>query len=169
MACKYHSTSWGTDYCSARSSSSPDKVSDYNHVRTYCTDSGSWWERCETYKKYAYSGGLCFITSACMRARGCPDNCPELTVFRKFRNEWLQAQPFGEEQIARYYHIAPAIVRAIEESGEALRVYEAIYINYIQPCVAFFEQADNETGYLLYKKMVDTLAVTYLADEAIPA
>ena len=53
---------------------------------------------------------LCFITTAVCEAEGKPDDCAELTAFRRFRDGWLSQQPDGPALIEEYYEIAPAIV-----------------------------------------------------------
>lgn len=48
------------------------------------------------------TGGGCYITTAVCEFYGKPDDCYELTEFRKFRDEWLALQPDGELLIKNY-------------------------------------------------------------------
>ncbi|MFR8872084.1 MAG: CFI-box-CTERM domain-containing protein [Oscillospiraceae bacterium] len=52
---------------------------------------------------------LCFITTAACSRLGKPDDGPELTAFRSFRDGYLQAQPDGPQLIAQYYDWAPEL------------------------------------------------------------
>ena len=45
--------------------------------------------------------GGCYLTTACVAARGLPDTCIELQTLRAFRDGVLARQPGGREEIAR--------------------------------------------------------------------
>ena len=154
MACKYYSHNFGKGWCKAGSS---ETSVDYSTEQKYCTDD-SWYQKCP---KYPSSGG-CFLTSACVTAKGLPDDCEELTVLRNFRDGWLKNQPNGEEEVKQYYEIAPTIVKAIDSSANSQKVYESIYVEYIIPCVFNIKTGQNEVAYKLYKKMVNDLSKVYL-------
>ena len=93
---------------------------------------------------------------------GCPDDAPELMVMRFFCDNCLKSQPNGEAEIQKYYEIVPQIVAIINEKSNSGRIYRDIYAKYIQPCVSFIEQGNNETVYYLYSSMVDELSKRYL-------
>jgi hypothetical protein len=103
----------------------------------------------------------CFITTACVAARGLPDDCFELQTLRRFRDTYVRAQPDGEALIAQYYALAPAILRRLRARPEAPAVLAALY-----PCVAEAARraaADQPEGALrLYREVVRTLAAAYL-------
>ena len=44
----------------------------------------------------------CYLTSACVMARGLPDHCEELETLRLFRDEYLAGQPGGRAEIEQY-------------------------------------------------------------------
>lgn len=50
----------------------------------------------------------CFFTTACVEARGLPDDCEALETLRAFRDACLANRPDGREAIAEYYRMAPA-------------------------------------------------------------
>jgi SdrD B-like domain/RTX calcium-binding nonapeptide repeat (4 copies) len=67
-------------------------------------------------------GGLwgfpsCFLATAVVTWQGKADNCPELTLLRKFRDTYMSGLPEGPDMIRDYYAHAPRIVRAIENNG----------------------------------------------------
>ena len=45
----------------------------------------------DAYKKMRQeeNTGLCFLTTACVEARGLPDNCLELHILRKFKGRFV--------------------------------------------------------------------------------
>lgn len=105
---------------------------------------------------------LCFITTAACDYYGKPDNCPELTAFRAFRDGWLQAQPDGPQLIRRYYDIAPGIVTAIALWDNPAAVYPAIWTQYLLPCREALDRGDNTACKAIYTQMVQDLSNTYL-------
>ena len=44
----------------------------------------------------------CYLTSACVMAKGLPDHCEELETLRVFRDEYLAGQPGGRAEIEQY-------------------------------------------------------------------
>jgi hypothetical protein len=65
----------------------------------------------------------CLITTACIKAKGLSDNCPELTTVRAFRESYIRALPNGEEIIREYYELAPRIIAGIDKIDDAQQVY----------------------------------------------
>ena len=154
MACKYFSHEYGKGWCKAGSS----EVSvEYSTEKKYCTDD-SWYQKCPKYPK---SSGGCFITSACVNAKGLPDDCMELATMRVFRDHWLKKQPNGGVEIARYYEIAPIIVEKIDADYNSIAIYERIYNDYITPCVLDVGKGQNEAAYIHYKTMITELEDKY--------
>lgn len=109
---------------------------------------------------------LCFITTAVCRYLGKADDCAELTAFRHFRDNWLARQPRGIALIDEYYRIAPAIVTAIDLTGDPDSEYPAIWENWLQPCYAALNRDDNEACFALYTTMVRQLKARYLREAA---
>ncbi|MDF9408798.1 MAG: Dermonecrotic toxin [Pelotomaculum sp. PtaB.Bin013] len=110
-------------------------------------------------------GGCCFLTSACVRARGLSDDCAELTTLRAFRDGWLSSLPEGPELIATYYKIAPIIVDAVEASGAAKEIWNYVYQVIIE-CIRDIDNRRPEQALVRYRDMVfrikHTLAVLTL-------
>ena len=138
--CEYAQYRDGADRCMIKGSikgMDNDKVNSDTY-REYCRyESG--YKKCPFYdaKQKQSSSGGCFLTSACVRARGLADDCEELQTLRAFRDGWLLAQPYGPESIREYYRIAPAVVERIDVSPDAERVYHAIYTQVILPCIRY--------------------------------
>lgn len=126
--------------------------------RRYCRDYN--YENCPIYKHEESSG--CFLTSACVEAKGLPDDCYELTVLRKFRDTYLRFLPCGEKEIAEYYFVAPQIVSAIKNREDYLGIFGSIYTKLVKPCVNMIERGDNEKAYILYRDTIQQLRTQYL-------
>lgn len=105
----------------------------------------------EDYEDYGGGGGGggCFLTTACCEEVGLLDDCFELRSLRRFRDSYLLASPGGAAQVARYYQIAPYVLRnipAARKRAELLRLY-AIYI---LPSAVCARVGLNALAYRLY-------------------
>ena len=127
----------------------------YKYCRNYDYDD------CPIYKGQSDSSG-CFLTSACVEAKGLSDDCRELTVLRNFRVGYLRSLPGGAEEIAEYYFVAPQIVAAIRQKDNALSVFDRIYEKLVKPCVEMIERGENEKAHVLYRETVHRLQQQYL-------
>ena len=63
----------------------------------------AWYNRGNSRKKEDEDRqtSTCFLTSACVAARGLPDDCAELTALRAFRDGYVRSQPEGESDKRR--------------------------------------------------------------------
>ena len=118
-------------------------------------------DRCKRFEMTSGSSGGCYLTTACVEYRGLPDDCVELTTLRSFRDSYLVSQENGKEEINEYYETAPQIVRAINASGDAGRVYTELYDSVILPCVELIKNGRQQEAYEMYKKMVEDMRSTY--------
>ena len=89
------------------------------------------------------AGGY-FITTGTCTEYGKSDDCYELNMFRKFRDEWLSRQPDGMKLIDEYYHIAPTIVDLINKQSNRRNIYHYININFLTVCLRFIENCELE-------------------------
>ncbi len=154
MSCPYY---WYNNHFACRKSGK-DVNEDiyYKYCRNYDYDD------CPIYKGQESSSG-CFLTSACVEAKGLPDDCHELTVLRGFREGYLRSLPEGREEIAEYYFVAPQIVAAIRKRADALSAFDSIYEKLVRPCVEMIERGENEGAHKLYRNYVQQLQAQYLA------
>lgn len=77
----------------------------------------------------------CFLTTACVKIMGKPDDCIELTTLRHFRDTHLLNSAEGKALVKEYYHIAPKIIEQISLRKEQEEVYKDIYLNMIIPTI----------------------------------
>ena len=110
-------------------------------------------------KEAGYTGGGCFITTACVNYYGCSDDCYELTTLRNFRDSYLASTEEGSAMIQEYYSIAPSIVDKLNSSSNKKEHYEYIYKE-IQECVRAIENKEYTHTVNTYKKMVSHLQET---------
>ena len=104
----------------------------------------------------------CYLTSACVAARGLPDHCEELQTLRSFRDGYLSQQPEGPAEIEQYYATAPNIVEAINQLPDAMEIWNRIYEELVEPCVQMIHANQNTQAHQLYKSYATELAQSYL-------
>lgn len=108
------------------------------------------------YEKPA-SGDKCFITSACVFARGLPDDCDELIILRAFRDNYIMNVPGGPELIREYYEVAPGIVDRILESKESEHILGSLYEELVVPSVRLILDGKYQEALTHYRTQVARL------------
>lgn len=149
MSCSYYMFRSNDYYCC--------KKQDYVNLDVYyqyCR--GYSYDECPIYKGETSSGG-CYLTSACVEARGLPDDCEELAVLREFRDNWLKNQPGGLEEVAEYYATAPAIVEKINARPDAKAVWNDLYETLVVPCVRLIQAGELERAHKQYRDIAKGL------------
>jgi len=106
----------------------------------------------------------CFLTTACVRAMGLPDDCQELTVLRRFRDEHLMKTFAGRAEVARYYRIAPQVVLAIRQAASPEAEGIAIYQSLVSPAVKSIEAGNFDEAFQHYRQTVLALAQRFGVD-----
>lgn len=142
MSCSYYTFRQNDYYCS--------KKQDYVNSDVYYKYCKNYdYSDCPIYK--GQSGSSCYLTSACVWAKGLPDNCYELETLRAYRDNWLAKTEAGAQVIEKYYEIAPRIVSAINDSDRRREIYDTIYEKMVCPCVKFIEEKQMESALALYQ------------------
>ena len=95
--------------------------------------------------------GGCYLTTACVAARGLPDTCAELQLLRAFRDGVLDRRPGGREEIERYCRIAPSIVAAVNQREDTMQIWNRVYEELVEPCVRMIHAGKDEEAYRLYQ------------------
>lgn len=106
--------------------------------------------------------GLCFLTTACVKARNLPDDCAELNILRAFRDNYVRNLPEGERVIQEYYDIAPKIVKKINQSKNALNIWKDLYHSLVDKSVKLIQAGRKSEAYENYKSIVKELKRRYL-------
>ena len=153
MSCPYYWYNYNS-YACHKSGKDVNEDTYYKYCRTYQYDT------CPIYKGNDSSG--CFLTSACVEAKGLPDDCRELTVLRHFRDTYLRSAPNGAAEICEYYHTAPAIVERIKSGTDANAVFSRIYEELVLPCVALIDAGRLSEAHEAYRAYTRKLQGQYL-------
>ena len=104
----------------------------------------------------------CYITTAVCQRQGKPDDCAELTAFRRFRDGYLSRQPDGGALIAEYYNTAPGILACIDICADAPTRLDAIWREHLAACYEALVRGDEQTCKTYYVRMVRALQREYL-------
>lgn len=108
------------------------------------------------------SGGLCFISTACVVAKGLPDDCLELRTLRNFRDGFVRNLPQGQEIVQDYYATAPRIVQAIAARQGSDAVYTNLYTRLVERSVALIQAGKLQQAFANYQGIVRELKEQYL-------
>lgn len=135
----------------------------YNNDTGLCDYHGKYiipeFDVCEYYTTKTEG---CFIVTACLKARKLPDDCEQLRILRKFRDEFVSKTVNGKQDIEKYYRVAPLIVDAIETRKDRLNIYNGIYTDIVEPCIDMIRKRQYQKAYQLYKNNTINLAKMYL-------
>lgn len=156
MSCPYYY--WNNHFACRKANKDVNEDTYYKYCRNY--DYGD----CPIYKGQTPSdSGGCYLTSACVAAKGLPDDCYELQTLRHFRDTYLRSKENGASDIEHYYRVAPRIVYEISSQDNPQEIFSELYENLVRPCVTLIEQTKLEDAYLLYKRIAVELEQKYLA------
>jgi hypothetical protein len=101
----------------------------------------------------------CFITTAVMKAQleEFSDDCRELTLLRRVRDEYIAHLPNGPEMLAAYREFAPVYVERISKRPDAETVWKILYDEYILEAVKHAEAGHFRKAYLVYLLMLESV------------
>ncbi|HAC31314.1 MAG TPA: hypothetical protein DCF70_01645 [Treponema sp.] len=126
-------------------------------LKTFCS------QRCLMRYKTDHPGG-CFITTAVCQSRNLPDNCEELTLLRKFRDDWMCREGLQNE-IDEYYETAPKICTEINKTPGSAEIYDSIYERWIKKSVDAIKSGMYAEAHEIYKGMVMELRGQWIVEE----
>lgn len=92
----------------------------------------------------------CFLTSACTKSRGLPDNCTELQTLRKFRDQYMMNSHEGAAMVREYYKIAPPVVSAINSLEQQEEVWDFIYRELVSKSIELIESNQHALAMYYY-------------------
>ncbi|MGZ3459307.1 MAG: eCIS core domain-containing protein [Archangium sp.] len=119
------------------------------------------WQSSSSQQSGSKEDSSCYLTTACVVARGLPDDCEELSTLRHFRDSYLRELPEGPSLIEEYYRVAPAIVQAIRRQADADTLYAHIY-SVVTGCVGHIQARQHEQALDAYRRMVLDLKARFL-------
>lgn len=112
--------------------------------------------------KGGFKSKLCFVTTAVCMGLHKPQDCEEIVMMKRYRDEYLFRQPDGEKIIQEYYNIAPTIVKRIARKPDAEAVYRYLWEKYISRCVELLRQGESAECRTVYEDMMCELRKQYL-------
>lgn len=130
-----------------------------NHIRSCCRAPNRNSFPCGFRESQPDEG--CFISSACIMAKGLPDDCEELETLRTFRDNLTKRDEKLANLCRDYYKNAPEIVKRINQSDNMVKNYEEIYNNLVSPCVTMLKNGSIEEAIELYTNTYMSLLKKY--------
>lgn len=112
--------------------------------------------------KGGFKTKLCFVTTAVCTGLHKPQDCEEIALMKKYRDDYLFRQPDGEQTIQEYYNIAPTIVKRIAKEEKAEEVYQYLWDHYISECVTMVQDGRLQECREKYEDMMTSLKKKYL-------
>jgi hypothetical protein len=98
----------------------------------------------------------CFVSTAACAYMGLPDDCHELQVLRRFRDDVLLESAMGRAMVDLYYEVAPAIAAKLADPADLQGVWEAV-----RECVAAIEHGNTEHALATYVTTIHALSARY--------
>lgn len=103
---------------------------------------------------------MCFLTTACVRHYGLPDNGYALNTLRHYRDTYLATSRGGSALIEQYYRVSPGIVRRVDRDTEKTKIYAFIYKK-VQLACAAIEAQNFYRAKSVYVNLVKSLMTRY--------
>lgn len=113
---------------------------------------------CRMYRPRGSGSSGCFLTTACCVYKGLPDDCYELQILRKLRDEYIKNQSYGEKLISDYYNEAPSIVESINNSKDRDCILEDTYQKILN-IISVIESGKNDEAVILYMMLLHELSM----------
>ena len=152
MSCSFYDFRCNDYYCIKKQ----DYVSSDIYYR-YCRDYS--YDECPIYKDEGSSN--CYLSTACVVAMDKADDCEELRILRKFRDDYMKVDSKMKKDVEEYYQYAPKIVEKINSSENYRTIYEELYKRLVIPCVEYINSDKYKEAYLLYKETYKALKKEY--------
>ncbi len=99
----------------------------------------------------------CFLTSACVSVMNLPDDCFELELLRRFRDNFMLKLGSYRKDVTEYYAIAPVIVEMINRRSDSRQVWTKIYYELVLPSVDLIKSGNFSGAVAHYKEYTQAL------------
>ena len=107
------------------------------------------------------SGEGCFITTACVKAKGFSDDCFELSILRKYRDKLVKEDDNINKVVKGYYRTAPQLVEILNKQPNKQDIYEHIYNELVVKSIGFLIDGEYYKAVDQYKKVYEELIEKY--------
>jgi hypothetical protein len=105
----------------------------------------------------------CFITTACVEYAGLSDDCYELQMMRKFRDEFISSLPEATSLLNDYYRTAPSIVQSIKLQKDSKDIFEKL-LSITRKVVTLIHAGHNSQALVLCKREFKKLRKKYCTE-----
>lgn len=121
-------------------------------------------DECGSGETHDKDDGFCFLTSACVMAKGLDDACSVLSELRAFRDSYVSSLPEGAELLREYYATAPAIVSAVNASTASSAEWQRVFSEILEAVSCIRDKRDT-LALEVYRQLFLRLKGTYLNGE----
>lgn len=97
----------------------------------------------------------CIVSTAACQAVGLPNDCPELNLLRRFRDEYIKSLSGGGFLVKIYYKVGLRVVRSIDSKSNRERIYNDLYSRLVQETIELIAQGKKLQA-LLHGVMIVT-------------
>ena len=140
----YYDSKYGTNYSTS------------NYTSYYSSDDNN-----SSSSYYSDDSGGCYISTACIRAKHFSDDCFELMILRKYRDQLVQTDEDVRRAVQDYYIKAPDIVSKINDSPNKNMIYDFIYKELVVASISYLVKGDYKNAVNQYRKVFEQLKSTY--------
>ncbi len=98
----------------------------------------------------------CFITTACVNHFNLSDDCYQLQLLRRFRDEYMLSDNERKQLVGQYYAVAPTIVVKLNKHPDRIKFYNEVFSRINEACIAI-ENGEFQAAKEIYIQTVLTL------------
>jgi len=110
----------------------------------------------------------CHITKVVLYARGLPDDCYELNMLRKFRDEYLNKEGYSDE-VKDYYKNSTKYAECIERKAKSNpKLYDELYEKYIEPAVRAIEKNNMKKAHKILGEYLNLVKEEFCDGKSSP-
>lgn len=135
-----------------------ESIKETNKSRSTYTSTSSYSS--SSYTSSSDEGG-CFLTTATCNVLGKGDDCEELILFKKYRDQYLIKEDDGPGLIKEYYKIAPKILEEIDSHPNREEIYKKMWDKYIDRGYRYLLEENYKKAKETYIEMVKDLCHSY--------
>ena len=155
----YYDDKYGQTYSLDGSSSYYDNKYGSNYSSTYTSYYSSDSDSSSSY--YSDDSEGCYISTACIKAKHFSDDCFELMILRKYRDQLVQSDVEVRCAVQDYYTKAPNIVSKINSSADKDKIYDFIYKELVVASISYLVKGDYKNAVNQYRKVFEQLKTVY--------
>jgi hypothetical protein len=110
-------------------------------------------------------GSGCFVTTAAIKAAALADDCHQLQMMRRLRDQYVSTIAGGAAAIDIYKKVAPHIVAAVDRHPNSQAIWRHVLEQWIEPGVALMEANQFHLAHHHYRAMVLSLIEEHLIED----